>query len=128
MSLWCGGCREEIFSGFSILYRLTPFPDGSLQLPDRKKDIFPPNSAVCDTCLKKLPKINRLPKTMQEELEQGKERVYALIPADSRTNPFGSKSWSSIVTDDNKLVFLRHESVTKHFPKAIEIINGMEDN
>ena len=127
MSLWCGSCRSEIFAGFGILYQLERTNDGKLRFPDKSKDYVPANSAICDPCWLRLPASEKYTdESMKITAEQSEETVFAYAPADSNNDAFwGSKTWSGIVTDDGKLVLVKSQAVSRYFPKAVEIIDGM---
>ena len=126
MSLWCGSCRGEIFGGFGLLYQLKRTGDGKFRYPDKAGDYVPPNSAVCDECWNHFP-LSEQHASQKAEIaaEQDKETVFAYAPADSNNDPFwGSKTWSGIVTDEDKLVFIAPEMVARYFPGVMEIIDA----
>lgn len=128
MSLWCGNCRKEIFEGFGILYRLERTAQGTLLLPDKKKDYVPPSSAIRDYCYSRLPESEKSTgEEAKTKAERSKKDVFAFAPANSNNDAFWrSKTWSGIVTDDEKLVFIKPNAVTRFFSKAIEIIDGVK--
>lgn len=129
MSLWCGSCRNEIFDGFGILYKLERTIEGKLLYPDKTMDYVPPNSAVCDRCWSNVPKSKKHSgEQAKSNAEQSKETVFAYAPADSSNDAFWkSKTWSGIVTEDDKLVFIAPDAVNRFFINAVKIIDNMAD-
>lgn len=122
MSLWCGACREEIFDAFGILYELERTPEGNVQVPSEARPS--PNSAVCAKCWAKIPEAERI--SDHRGVDRGSERVLAYAPADSENSPiWGSKEWSSIVADYERMLFIRRALVVEQLPRALEIIDAM---
>ncbi len=127
MSLWCGACRTEIFDGFGMLFLLERDGNGSLLLPDQKKDYVPPNSAVCDKCSKRLKRSHFLGGLKQlPALNKSRRALYAFAPATSANSPtWGSKMWSAIETKESQFKFLAASTVQQQLPRTVEIIKDI---
>ncbi|MDD5437593.1 MAG: hypothetical protein PHC70_00400 [Patescibacteria group bacterium] len=128
MSLACGCCRETIYEGFGILYRLEQRAKGILLLPGEIK-IDVPNCAICDKCWGRLPESQRLVgEEIRQRMSRGSKPVYIFMRADSDrgSSLLGSaKQWSSIRTEPSTVVYIRTPLVLRHFKGAVEIIDGM---
>lgn len=129
MSLLCGACRNDIDTGFGLLYRLERAEDGSLRYPDPEKDYVPPNSAVCDACWEILPKEEKGidSEEVRAEAEHGSEPVFVYLPAIGKKNPLsGSVSLLGISTwDGDGYTFVRAEVVQSYLPFAVRIIDDL---
>jgi len=126
MSLVCGNCRETIYEGFGLLYRLEDRKAGKLLHPHEIKGGVP-NSAICDACWSRIPEgEKRKGDGIQAEMDAGTEPVYIFLNADSeRCLLDRAKEWSSIKTDPSTTVFVRTPLVEQHFAGAIKIISDM---
>ncbi len=125
MTLYCGGCVNEIETGFGMVYRLTVEKDGKVLGPDHRLKCGDnqPNCAMCVECWKKVGDARYLPET--EAIEDGKTHghIYAFVEADTGRTSFGTKQWSSIVSG-RIVAYLSHETVAL-FPDLLRIINRM---
>jgi hypothetical protein len=119
MSLWCGACRDEIFEGFGLLYRMD-IVDGKPRPPTKDNEYVPPNAAVCAACWARVPMADRL---LDANQATARRTVYAYASADSSNSPiWGSKQWSDLVASDT-YVFLREEIVQQRLPRTLPIID-----
>lgn len=125
MSLWCGNCKNAVTNGFGLLYKFERTESGELKYPDKKKDYVPPNSAICDTCWRRFPRVEKFTDAASKNMmEAGRETVYAYASAESNYGRDGIKTWSGIVANESKtrLVFLTSDAVEECLPGAVEII------
>jgi len=120
MSLWCGACRNEIFEGFGLLYRME-MVGGKPRFPTKDQEYVPPNSAVCDRCWKGVPRKERLTDA-SAATGPNKRFVFAYADSDSSNSPiWGSKQWSDIEASEN-YVYLRLAAVQRYLPQTLPII------
>jgi len=117
MSIWCGAGRERIEGSFSLVYLLGTNKKG-LTFPDKKKDIVPPNSAVCTGHLKQVPDTE-----FKDSPKSIRGRIYGVAVGSGNPLFEGSKAISLMgISSDNDFRYLTRAAMEKYLPKALEII------
>lgn len=119
-AVMCGNCRKPIYGEFGILYKLHRTKTGRLAYPGKSMVYIPPNSAVCDDCWRRVPDYLKIPENDgRAKMERSRSDVFAYARADAREIISG--------TIDKNLVFVSFDSILRYLPKALQIIEAIED-
>lgn len=121
MALGCGQCREDIYTGYGILYKLTKGAGGLPILPT--ESYVPPNSAICDDCWAKFSAAHADQIGITDVITLAEVFAYNSSGLSGRS-PSGAMQSTTAGTVNQNFVFVG-PIVREALPRAMQIIDQM---